>query len=456
MKKLIEKVKGVVKGVQMGKLTSVKSDNNSNNSKKISKTNKMTKANMNPQKKKPLHKDKNPKMNPPAQNKKNPKATKKLVEKPKVKLKEKEKFIEKPKKSKEIKAPKDLKSKPSIKGKEKEHKVSKENLKVKKIKMEKEKVKEKEEKSVKTDKKLKTEKKTKMDKLATVTITENEIKNFKKIKKSKSKDLDDQLDDDNEDFDNDEVDSISDEHDDDEDSHGFDGEDDDDEDDDGESSKKKNKKITKPVKINAKSRFEDDFVEVDDSLETDDSIVDVDDTDEVEDTMNHGLHLSEAAQLKRVKELGEKIAEEVTTLTEDYSLVDIREAIKGLDFFNNSDLDECQERYCENLATTLGHCRFHYIKNWKTIRKKRQILSEGKLQSLIEELVQKYPPKIIETIVNDLNSDKQFFKILKDLNIDTIFQFDEVSTDIDSDDDITMETRNFSAGRGGFEDDDII
>lgn len=160
--------------------------------------------------------------------------------------------------------------------------------------------------------------------------------------------------------------------------------------------------------------------------------------------------------LAKAKELGEKIVEEVNALCEDYNLADIREAIKEIDFFNNNDTDECLEKFCENLQTTLGYCRFHYIKNWKTIKKKRAILAEGKLQQFIEELIHKYPPKYIEIIMNDLSGDKQFYRILKDLNIDTIFQFDESTSDLDPDDDITVETRGYTASRANYDDEDIL
>lgn len=78
----------------------------------------------------------------------------------------------------------------------------------------------------------------------------------------------------------------------------------------------------------------------------------------------------------------------------------------------------CREVACEGLATTASYCRLHYIKNWKKIKRKEIILREGKLNQYIEELVTKYPDKYIEAIRQDLASDKDFSKIIYDLDLD--------------------------------------
>lgn len=78
----------------------------------------------------------------------------------------------------------------------------------------------------------------------------------------------------------------------------------------------------------------------------------------------------------------------------------------------------CREVACENLATTGGYCRLHYIKNWKKIKRKELILREKKLNQYIEELVAKYPDKYIEAIRQDLASDKDFAKVISDLDLD--------------------------------------
>ena len=78
----------------------------------------------------------------------------------------------------------------------------------------------------------------------------------------------------------------------------------------------------------------------------------------------------------------------------------------------------CREVACEGLSTTGGYCRLHYIKNWKKIKRKELILKEGKLNQYIEELVAKYPDKYIEAIRQDLAGDKEFAKVIYDLDLD--------------------------------------
>jgi hypothetical protein len=78
----------------------------------------------------------------------------------------------------------------------------------------------------------------------------------------------------------------------------------------------------------------------------------------------------------------------------------------------------CREVACEGLGTSAGYCRLHYIKNWKKIKRKELILREKKLNQYIEELVAKYPDKYIEAIRQDLASDKDFAKVIYDLDLD--------------------------------------
>ncbi|MBF0297189.1 MAG: hypothetical protein HQK51_00595 [Oligoflexia bacterium] len=163
----------------------------------------------------------------------------------------------------------------------------------------------------------------------------------------------------------------------------------------------------------------------------------------------------ESQKPKELKDLEDKIMEEIESLSEDYNIDEIRSVIREIDFFNHNDSDECLEKYCENLQTTLGYCRPHYIKNWKNIRKKRAILKEGKLQNLIEELISKFPAKYVEAIMHDLSGDKEFYQVLKELNIDTGFQDDDIG-DLDLDDDLTVETRNIAGVRVNYDDEDVI
>ena len=121
-----------------------------------------------------------------------------------------------------------------------------------------------------------------------------------------------------------------------------------------------------------------------------------------------------------VQEAVEKIYDKVITLAEDFSLEDIHAAIKNIDFFASKD-DECLEKNCDSPLTTLGYCRYHYIKNWKFIKTKQQILHDGKLAVLIEELISKFPMKYSEAVLTDLQDDKSFYAALRELNIEADF-----------------------------------
>ena len=90
----------------------------------------------------------------------------------------------------------------------------------------------------------------------------------------------------------------------------------------------------------------------------------------------------------------------------------------------------CREVACELLSTTGGYCRMHYIKNWKKIKRKEMILKERKLNHYIEELVSKYPDKYIEAIRQDLESEKDFAKVIADLEIEEgLDDFESVETE---------------------------
>lgn len=110
--------------------------------------------------------------------------------------------------------------------------------------------------------------------------------------------------------------------------------------------------------------------------------------------------------------------------------------LTGSPFLNGADSGAdsvCREVACEGLATTGGYCRMHYIKNWKKIKRKELILKEKKLNQYIEELVAKYPDKYIEAIRQDLANDKDFAKVIYDLDLDeSVDDFEMESESVDS------------------------
>ncbi len=146
-----------------------------------------------------------------------------------------------------------------------------------------------------------------------------------------------------------------------------------------------------------------------------------------------------------IAELETGIADEIAQLREHFNWKDIAEAIGTMDFFIDAKNDECIEKGCDNIRTTQSYCRLHYLRNWKTVQKKRDILKEGKLQEYIEELISKYPVKYIESLLSDLSDDKEFYRVLNELNITSEFDFEEdefenAVDDDDADDDIGIET----------------
>jgi hypothetical protein len=144
---------------------------------------------------------------------------------------------------------------------------------------------------------------------------------------------------------------------------------------------------------------------------------------------------------KLTQAIKENLAEEVVDLSKEYTLKDIFDSLRTMDFFI-ADNDECIEKACDNIATTSGFCRFHYIKNWKEVKRKQGILNEGKLQNYIEDLVEKYPLHHIEQILSDLVDEKTFFGILKEMNIEVdgeLDNFDDLEGDDDQD--IAYETK---------------
>ena len=93
---------------------------------------------------------------------------------------------------------------------------------------------------------------------------------------------------------------------------------------------------------------------------------------------------------------------------------------------------------------------------WKNTKRKREILKEGQLQLLVEDLVKKYPTQFIDALVADMADDKNFFKVLNELNIASEFEFDEENFDVDVDDDgddDIIETRTLADARVGYEED---
>lgn len=114
--------------------------------------------------------------------------------------------------------------------------------------------------------------------------------------------------------------------------------------------------------------------------------------------------------------------------------------------FMNSESDECAEKGCDNPATTHGYCRFHYIMYWFDVKKKMEILRSGRLQEMIFKLADEFSYSVLEDILNDIKDEKSFVNVLKELDIESIDEYDDVAEEVEDDDqDIAFETKGIIA-----------
>jgi hypothetical protein len=202
--------------------------------------------------------------------------------------------------------------------------------------------------------------------------------------------------------------------------------------------KSKNSDFSDEEEVDSKPRMEDE-----DDLDDDFS-----DDKPVKVKMTFDEEFEEEIPVKKKKtsiddNIKDSLAEEILALSEEFNINDVFASIRSMDLFK-LDNDECVVRGCDNPSTTNGYCRYHYLKLWKDVKKKEQILQEGKLAKIIEDLVRKYPMKYIEAIVQDLADDKSFNHVLKDLDIETeeadLENFDDEDL-LDDDQDIAFETK---------------
>lgn len=78
----------------------------------------------------------------------------------------------------------------------------------------------------------------------------------------------------------------------------------------------------------------------------------------------------------------------------------------------------CRVKDCDQVGVVEGYCRFHYLLLWKKIQVRRKILQDGKLQKYVEELTARYPDKFLDVIRKDLRTEKDFFSVIAELEID--------------------------------------
>ena len=157
---------------------------------------------------------------------------------------------------------------------------------------------------------------------------------------------------------------------------------------------------------------------------------------------------------ERLKKEEDLPTQKMFNLSDYFKWSEIQASLENLEFFLPKD-DACMERLCENIRTTGPYCRLHYIANWKLMQQKKEILKEGKLQTLIEDFVTKYPANFIQALLDDLDSDREFHRVLTELNIsDTEFDVEEVAVAVEDEDNDTIdfESRSMDTFKpGGFE-----
>lgn len=113
----------------------------------------------------------------------------------------------------------------------------------------------------------------------------------------------------------------------------------------------------------------------------------------------------------------------------------------------------CREPGCDHDIAMVGYCRLHYIKNWRRIKRKEAILASGQLNNYVEELVNKYPDKYLDVIRQDLATEKEWNKVVVDLELEGTDEDGATDEDTDSAPEGVRATSG-GGGRGGEFDDD--
>lgn len=93
---------------------------------------------------------------------------------------------------------------------------------------------------------------------------------------------------------------------------------------------------------------------------------------------------------------------------------------RGAEAGSASGKKRCREPGCDHEGNLGGYCRLHYIKNWRKIKRKEAILGAGQLNNYVEELVSKYPDKYLDVIRQDLASEKDWSKVVTDLELESV------------------------------------
>ena len=92
----------------------------------------------------------------------------------------------------------------------------------------------------------------------------------------------------------------------------------------------------------------------------------------------------------------------------------------------------CKVKGCRNPATTMGHCRIHYLKNWKQIKEKQKKKAIENLNKYIDHIMRKNPDGYVEAIREDLRNSDQLNRKIDNFFFDD--EFHDVMDEIGADD----------------------
>lgn len=96
----------------------------------------------------------------------------------------------------------------------------------------------------------------------------------------------------------------------------------------------------------------------------------------------------------------------------------------------------CKEPNCNNSQTTMGYCRFHYLKNWRTIKAKQQKGAAKRLNKFIEEIVAKNPDRYVEVLKKEIRSNRLDKLTPDDYCLDDMDDIYKLFTDVDYEDEV--------------------
>jgi|SRR3989338_4651520 len=96
----------------------------------------------------------------------------------------------------------------------------------------------------------------------------------------------------------------------------------------------------------------------------------------------------------------------------------------------------CKEEGCSNAQTTVGFCRLHYLKNWKSIQQEKRKKAAKNLNRYVESILKQHPERYMDIIKKDIRS-KKFEEFIENQfgsleEAEDFFNNPEYDNDIDS------------------------